>query len=106
MKTFSTFVMMPFGSNKEYDDDPIESDFIYKEIIEPGVMDAMTQLNTDSLSLDEWIDFNVSSLIRREVDKNQSGSITKSIVQSIARADVVIVDITGKNPNVFLELGI
>ncbi len=104
MKTFSTFVMMPFGSNDEYGGGSVESDFIYKEIIESGVKDAIKQLNIDFK--DDWINFDISSLITREVDKNQSGSITKSIVQSIAKADVVIVDITGKNPNVFLELGI
>jgi hypothetical protein len=44
--------------------------------------------------------------IKREVDKEESGSITASIVRSIAEYDVAIVDITGHNANVFLELGI
>ncbi len=44
--------------------------------------------------------------ISREVDKNISGSITSEIVKSIAGADIVIADLTGRNPNVFLELGI
>ena len=40
--------------------------------------------------------------ITREVDRNQTGSITAAIVKSIAKADVAVVDITGRNPNVFL----
>lgn len=53
-------------------------------------------------------DFKVDDLkveIIRESDKNQGGSITASIVRHIATSDIVIVDITGRNANVFLELG-
>jgi hypothetical protein len=39
-------------------------------------------------------------------DSSQSGSIMDQILTAIARTDVVIVDITGNNPNVFFELGI
>lgn len=83
------FVLMPFGSNNEYQGGNDESNFIYDEIIKPGVLSALS----DDCS------------IEREVDKNQPGSITTAIVRSLVRADVVIVDITGWNPNVFLELG-
>jgi len=34
------------------------------------------------------------------------GSITRDIVEGIFDADIVIADLTGKNPNVFYELGI
>jgi hypothetical protein len=34
------------------------------------------------------------------------GSITKDIVEGIIEADIVIADLTSKNPNVFYELGI
>lgn len=40
------------------------------------------------------------------MDRNIAGSITKNILYNIAIADICIVDITGRNPNVFFELGI
>ena len=42
MKSFSTFVMMPFGANNEYIDGPAQSDYIFKEIIEPGERSSET----------------------------------------------------------------
>ncbi|MDH4188065.1 MAG: toll/interleukin-1 receptor domain-containing protein [Nitrospira sp.] len=39
-------------------------------------------------------------------DLSESGTIMDQILTEIARTDVVIVDITGNNPNVFFELGI
>jgi hypoxanthine phosphoribosyltransferase len=104
METYDTFVLMPFGANGEYSGGTTESDYIYNEIIEPGVQEASRQLNSSSKDIDPDIEFHFR--ITREVDRNQSGSITSSIVRSIAKADVVIVDLTGRNPNVFLELGI
>ncbi len=104
MKVFETFVLMPFGTNNEYSGGTTESDYVYKEIIEPGVIEAANQLN--QLSSDESPQSRVHPKIIREVDRNQTGSITSAIVKSIAKADVVVVDITGRNPNVFLELGI
>lgn len=86
------FVLMPFGTKEEYQGGTDEAEFVYKEIIYPGLMRAF-----------ENTSFN--PFIIREVDKAQSGSITDSIVRSIAESEVVIVDVTGQNPNVFLELG-
>lgn len=39
-------------------------------------------------------------------DLSAAGTIMEQILVEIARTDVVIVDITGSNPNVFFELGI
>ena len=39
-------------------------------------------------------------------DLIRSGTIMDQVLEQIARTDVVIVDITGDNPNVFFELGI
>jgi len=39
-------------------------------------------------------------------DLSTAGSIMEQVLVEIARTDVVIVDITGDNPNVFFELGI
>jgi len=104
MKTFDTFVLMPFGASGEYSGGATESEYVYKEIIEPSVVEATNRLNTGSYN--DSSNIGSRPKIVREVDRSQSGSITASIVRSIAKADVVIVDITGRNPNVFLELGI
>jgi len=84
------FVLMPFGDKDEYQGGSLESNYVYDEIIAPGVQMALGE----------------NCVLTREVDKRHSGSITDSIVRHLATADVVIVDITGWNPNVFLELGI
>ncbi len=85
----NVFVIMPFGSGDEYIGKIDEANFIFEEIIEPGVKKALGDDQT----------------VLREVDKSKAGLITKSIIKHLAKADIVIVDITGHNPNVFLELG-
>jgi len=94
-KMIKTFVIMPFGNNCEYKDGNLESNYIYKKIIKPGIEMAF-ESEKDKIEL----------VISREVDKNISGSITTEIVKSIAGSDLVVADLTGRNPNVFLELGI
>ena len=73
MKSFSTFVMMPFGANNEYIDGPAESDYIFKEIIEPGVKEAAKQLNIE-LS-DNSVNSEVTHFIAREVDRVNLGQL-------------------------------
>lgn len=87
------FSIMPSGSHEEYKDGVKESNFIYRHIIETAVKEASRRLQRDILSI-------------IEVDRAMPGSITKRIIQSLANSDIVIADITGRNPNVFLELGI
>ncbi|MCG8643807.1 MAG: phosphoribosyltransferase domain-containing protein [Desulfobacterales bacterium] len=87
------FVIMPFGSRKEYSKGVKESNFVYKHIICPSIK-----------ILEKKEDVKIEVI--REVDKAAAGSITKSILHNIANADICIVDITGLNPNVFFELGI
>lgn len=91
--SFKTFVLMPFGNNNEYQSGNEESEYVYTEIIKPGVKLAMG---------DEKDEPNII----REVDRNRPGSINAAIVEDLLKSDVVIVDVTGRNPNVFLELGI
>jgi pyrimidine operon attenuation protein/uracil phosphoribosyltransferase len=88
--TCRCFVIMPSGNHGEYEKGPRESDFIYNDIIRPAAMQALG---------DEIV-------IHREADKRIPGAITREIVKNAALADVVIVDLTGQNPNVFFELGI
>jgi hypoxanthine phosphoribosyltransferase len=101
MKQLEIFVLMPYGANGEYGGGPVESDYVFNEIIEPAVTQADRLLWPGVLAADH-----VEPRVIREVNRNESGSITSAIVRNIAQADVVIVDITGRNPNVFLELGI
>jgi hypothetical protein len=91
----SVFVIMPFGNRNEYRDGNKESDHVFNEIIRPAVSRAIATLGPD-----------ITVVIDREVDKNQSGSITESILKSLVTADVVIADLTGNNANVFFELGV
>ena len=86
----NVFVLMPFGSHGEYQGGNVESNFIFDEIIKPGIIMAL----------------NTNCTIEREVNKYEGGLITSSIVQNVIMADIVIVDVSGWNPNVFLELGI
>jgi len=103
MPPLEVFVLMPFGSSAEYEGGPDESDCVFSEIISPGVDRAYERLEAAAAaSASPPYD---ACTITREVDRNQSGSITAKIVQALASADVVVVDITGRNPNVFLELG-
>lgn len=81
---------MPSGNNGEYVGGAEESDFVFNGIICPAVRSALGE----------------ETKITREADKKKSGAITSEIIRQIAEYDVAIVDITGQNPNVFLELGI
>src|ERR1044071_2929037 len=83
------YVLMPSGKNGEYRDGEDESNAVFEDIIRPGVEKA----------LGKEVD------LTRETDTNKPGAITINIVRNVARADIVIVDITGRNPNVFFELG-
>ncbi len=84
------FVMMPSGANGEYKGGIEESDYIFSGIIRRAVSAALGD----------------DTYIAREADQRKPGAITSDIVKQIAEYDIAIVDITGQNPNVFLELGI
>lgn len=90
------FVIMPFGNRGEYHRGPKESDHVFNEIVRPAVERAGEELGLEPTNME----------IVREVDKNQAGSITESILTSLVAADVVIADLTGCNANVFFELGV
>lgn len=84
------FVVMPSGNHDEYSHGVQESNFVHQGIIEPAVREVLGE----------------SIAIIREVDRRTPGAITKEIVSNTVLSDVVIVDITGQNPNVFFELGV
>jgi len=72
------FVVMPFGGY---------FDTYYKDVYAPAVRDA----NLEPGRADEIF---------------ASGSVIEQIVKAIKAADVVLADLSGKNPNVFYELGL
>lgn len=86
-------VIMPYGKRGEYSGGIIESRYIYECIIAPAVNDFATQ---KGMNLEPYMEF----------QNQNTGSITKSILENIAKAEICIVDITGHNPNVFFELGV
>lgn len=93
--------MMPFGSGNEYKGGRRESDFILHSVIEPAIdaaVEEFARLHPDKS------DFHLK--IVRELEDATPGNITESIIRHIASAHIVIVDLTGRNPNVFLELGV
>jgi hypoxanthine phosphoribosyltransferase len=87
--TQKCFVVMPSGNYDEYSHGAQESNFVFDGIIAPAVKEVLGQ----------------STVIVREIDRRTPGAITKEIVRNTILSDVVIVDITGQNPNVFFELG-
>lgn len=79
------FVIAPIG--KEGSDTRIRSDQILNHIIEP----AVSALGYDVLRADQI---------------SEPGIITTQIIQHIVEDQLVIADLTGRNPNVFYELAI
>ncbi len=87
----SCFVIMPFGQKKDILSDghteDIDFDQIYLKIIKPTV---------------ERLKLNCT----RSDEVSKSGLIHKDMIERILSSDLVVVDITTLNANVFYELGI
>ena len=85
----SCFVVMPFGTKQmPYGSkETINFDAVYRKIIKP----TATQIGLQCTRSDEV---------------SEAGLIQKDMIDRIIKSDVVIVDITTVNPNVFYELGI
>ncbi len=95
------FTIMPFGYGEEYSGKKREATFIYDNIIKPSVQDAVTKFQS------QYGDrFEHELEVIRELENVAPGAITTHIVQHIADAHIAIADLTGRNPNVFLELGV
>lgn len=72
------FVMMPFGEWQDY---------YYKEIFSPAIKDAgMEPIRADELF--------------------STGSVIEQIWEQIQKSKILLADLTGKNANVFYELGL
>src|SRR4051794_17251383 len=85
------FVIMPFGQKRDILSDgqtqEIDFDQIYRQIIRPTVERLKLQCT-------------------RSDEVSKSGLIHKDMIERILSSDLVVVDITTLNANVFYELGI
>jgi hypothetical protein len=95
------FIVMPFGHGDEYDGKREEADFVYNDIIRPAVVAAVGEFKKQ---YGDQIEHGLT--VVRELENVAPGAVTASIVRHIAESHITIVDLTGRNPNVFLELGI
>lgn len=95
------FTIMPFGVGNEYEGKREEADFIYNEVIKPSVDDAVKEFQSQ---YGDRIEHKME--IVREIENVAAGAVTASIVRHIAESHIAIIDLTGRNPNVFLELGV
>lgn len=82
------FVVMKFGATKEEQN---KSKNKYRLLIESACIDA---------------GYSASDVTRADFESVRGGDMDKHIIQSLAQAELVIVDISGANPNVYYELGI
>lgn len=92
---------MPFGFHNEYVGRREEADFVYSEIIGPSVEAAVRDFKTQ---YGDRIEHELEVI--RELENVAPGAVTASIVRHLAESHIAIIDLTGRNPNVFLELGI
>jgi hypothetical protein len=81
------FVIMPFGEKKDLDGKDIDFDDIYRFFFKKAIED----LGIECIRCDEI---------------EEAGSIHEKMFEHIYLADIVVVDITTSNANVYYELGI
>src|SRR5688572_999690 len=93
------FTIMPFGSHDEYAGHKDEADFVYNDIIKPSVDAAVREFQAQ---YGDRVEHELQ--VVRELETMTPGAITGNIIRHIADAHIAIVDLTGRNPNVFLEL--
>ena len=89
---------MPTGGRGEYTDGVREARFIYRDIIRAAIE---KKFGSKSNGADGPI-----VPVMLQIDEVSPGAITHDMIRNIAKSDLVIVDITGANPNVFYETGI
>jgi O-acetyl-ADP-ribose deacetylase (regulator of RNase III) len=81
---------MPFGDKKDIDGQEIDFDDIYRFFFRKAI-EAIKEPKVECIRCD---------------DIAESGSIHHKMIEHIYESDVVVVDITTNNPNVFYELGV
>jgi tetratricopeptide (TPR) repeat protein len=81
------FVAMPFGTKPGPDGQPVDFNRVYAELIKPALEAAgLTAFRAD--------------------EETRAGDIRVDMFQELLIADLVVVDITIDNPNVWYELGV
>lgn len=87
------FVLMPFGDRLNEPAHFQKMEDLYSEWIKPTVESLQTP--------------SAETIACHRADKEFGpGNIIEHVVENILAADIVIADLTGKNPNVFYELGV
>lgn len=81
------FIAMPFGAKKGADGQTIDFNRIHDELLRP----ALLQAGCEAFRADE---------------EQRAGSIHKDMFQELLVADLVLVDLSIDNPNVWYELGV
>jgi hypothetical protein len=87
------FVIMPFGNSQKDKDTTEKLDDIYNNWIKPTVED---------IALPD----NKKLTCHRGDKEHHPGDIIKHAINKLVNADIVIADLSGRNPNVFYELGV
>ncbi|MBL7091107.1 hypothetical protein [Acidovorax sp.] len=91
------WVELPSGCQVQNSNDmAVDFDGVYEHIIKA----AIDQVN------DEYRDKQIYIECTRGQDLPEAGDIVRQLIEQICTADITITDITGHNPNVFLEHGI
>jgi hypothetical protein len=88
------FVIMPFGNPRVDVTAARRLERIYTQWIKPAVESVTVPGGTDRISC------------YRADQQSRPDEIIIHIVEQLATADIVIADLSGKNPNVFYELGV
>lgn len=89
------FVIMPFGNRQAEPDRARELDLLYDRLIKPAV---------ESVGIPGRPGEHVTC--HRGDKEPRPGEVITHIIENLVSADVAIADLSGRNPNVFYELGV
>src|SRR5271166_3226218 len=89
------FVIMPFGDIRSDPDRRRQLDLLYEELIKP----AVESVRIPGRPQEKFI-------CHRGDKEARPGEIITHIVENLVEADISIANLSGRNPNVFYELGV
>ncbi len=89
------FVIMPFGDPEKEPEKARKLELLYSDCIKPTVEAITIPGKSDEI------------IYCHRADKSaRPGEIITHIIENLVSADIVIADLSGRNPNVFYELGV
>src|SRR5206468_9820269 len=88
------FVIMPFG-NPQADQEAARFRLVYEHWVKPTVEQVRVPGRPDE-----------RITCHRADRENRPGEVVTHVIQFLVDAEVVVADLTGRNPNVFYELGV